>query len=381
MQNHWLDGKISGNRFYPLRPELIESTYYHYRSTRDRSWLFAGKIFLESIEKHTPAKCGYASIGDVDKLNLIDNMPSFFLSETCKYLYLLFDEKNFVNRRPFIFSTEAHPFDVQVLESIRQSFQPPMIVKQTKISLLKFYKAFINPDLRMSRFPEKLPQNLYLRERLEQDVIQPNEHDFLSICPRRYWFELRLPFSQSYQTTLVRKQDYPVFSSVSTFTSKLATDKEKKIDLLWNHISLSFADSFDQEKRRKLITHDFADDLAWKSMKSRSWQRSMPPMYSDDTCWPSDNVRKNNLEFNVRGIGKFVIKSTNTGFIVKSSQSGIAMEVFNLNKNEAFAREVKGERSSLTMMSSEHVVRCSVQLVDQNANTLFERFALYHICC
>ena len=42
---------------------------------------------------------------------LADTMPSFFLSETCKYLFLLFDEDNFVNHRPYIFSTEAHPFE------------------------------------------------------------------------------------------------------------------------------------------------------------------------------------------------------------------------------------------------------------------------------
>jgi hypothetical protein len=35
-------------------------------------------------------------------------MESFFLSETLKYLYLLFDENNVVHRRPHIFSTEAH---------------------------------------------------------------------------------------------------------------------------------------------------------------------------------------------------------------------------------------------------------------------------------
>jgi hypothetical protein len=46
----------------------------------------------------------------VDK-SLTDDMPSYFLSETCKYLYLLFDEDNFVHKKSYIFSTEAHPFD------------------------------------------------------------------------------------------------------------------------------------------------------------------------------------------------------------------------------------------------------------------------------
>ncbi|OUM67647.1 glycoside hydrolase family 47 protein [Piromyces sp. E2] len=38
-------------------------------------------------------------------------MESFFLSETLKYLYLLFDPDNKYNKN-YIFSTEAHPFPV-----------------------------------------------------------------------------------------------------------------------------------------------------------------------------------------------------------------------------------------------------------------------------
>ena len=39
-------------------------------------------------------ECGYAGVLDVEDLTLDDQMPSFFLSETLKYLYLLFDEVN-----------------------------------------------------------------------------------------------------------------------------------------------------------------------------------------------------------------------------------------------------------------------------------------------
>ena len=46
-------------------------------------------------------------------------MPSYFLSETLKYLYLLFDENNFVHNRSYIFSTEAHLFDLLQLYTFR----------------------------------------------------------------------------------------------------------------------------------------------------------------------------------------------------------------------------------------------------------------------
>jgi len=40
-------------------------------------------------------------------------MESFFLSETLKYLYLLFERDNFVNRGSYIFSTEGHLFPMK----------------------------------------------------------------------------------------------------------------------------------------------------------------------------------------------------------------------------------------------------------------------------
>lgn len=113
--SQWQAGKGAVNGLYPLRPELIESTYHQYRTTGDRTWLAAGRTFLQSVESNARTDCGYATVTDVNTMKLTDTMPSFFLSETCKYLYLLFDEGNFVNHRPYIFSTEAHPFDaVQV---------------------------------------------------------------------------------------------------------------------------------------------------------------------------------------------------------------------------------------------------------------------------
>mmetsp|Transcript_38000 Transcript_38000/g.50045 ORF Transcript_38000/g.50045 Transcript_38000/m.50045 type:complete len:1155 (-) Transcript_38000:35-3499(-) len=93
---------------YPLRPELIESTMLMYEATKDKSWLWAGRDFLDSLE-YARVDCGFATV-NVDTLGLQDAMPSFFLAETAKYLYLLFDRDNFIHQQPYIFSTEAHPF-------------------------------------------------------------------------------------------------------------------------------------------------------------------------------------------------------------------------------------------------------------------------------
>ena len=51
------------------------------------------KVVLEGLET-TRVNCGYAAVKNVETKELEDNMPSFFLSETLKYLYLLFDSDN-----------------------------------------------------------------------------------------------------------------------------------------------------------------------------------------------------------------------------------------------------------------------------------------------
>ena len=92
-------------QFYPLRPELVESTYLLYRATRNPFYLHVGRDILNSLNNHTRAKCGYATVHDVHDKSLEDRQESFFLSETVKYLYLLFDTENPVNQhdREFLF--------------------------------------------------------------------------------------------------------------------------------------------------------------------------------------------------------------------------------------------------------------------------------------
>ncbi|KAK2496799.1 hypothetical protein MC885_012496, partial [Smutsia gigantea] len=74
---------------YPLRPELIESAMYLYRATGDPTLLELGRDAVESIEKISKVECGFATLDN--------RMESFFLAETVKYLYLLFDPTNFIH--------------------------------------------------------------------------------------------------------------------------------------------------------------------------------------------------------------------------------------------------------------------------------------------
>ncbi|KAL8735418.1 MAG: hypothetical protein Q9166_000964 [cf. Caloplaca sp. 2 TL-2023] len=93
------------------RPEFIESTYYLYRATRDPWYLHIGEMVLRDIKRRCWAKCGWSGIQDVRSGERSDRMESYFLSETAKYLFLLFEPNHPLNKldSPFIFNTEGHP--------------------------------------------------------------------------------------------------------------------------------------------------------------------------------------------------------------------------------------------------------------------------------
>ena len=93
------------------RPEFIESTYYLYRATRDPWYLYVGEMALRDIKRRCWTRCGWSGLQDVRTGEQNDRMESFFLGETVKYLYLMFDLDHPFNHldAPFVFSTEGHP--------------------------------------------------------------------------------------------------------------------------------------------------------------------------------------------------------------------------------------------------------------------------------
>ncbi|PBL02491.1 alpha mannosidase-like protein [Armillaria gallica] len=95
---------------YPLRPEFIESTWYLYRATLDPFYLDVGERILFDIITRSKVDCGLSGIQDLRTNKRDDRMESFALSETLKYLYLLFDEENPLHSDDsnYVFTTEGH---------------------------------------------------------------------------------------------------------------------------------------------------------------------------------------------------------------------------------------------------------------------------------
>ena len=94
---------------YPLRPEIIESTYYLYRYTKEQQYLLMGEKFWRDFVKHCRTDEGYAALKNVETKEKADAMQSFLFAETFKYFYLLFAPANTLDFNKVVFNTEAHP--------------------------------------------------------------------------------------------------------------------------------------------------------------------------------------------------------------------------------------------------------------------------------
>jgi hypothetical protein len=98
------------NPHYELNPELIESTFYLWRLTRDPRYLAMEARYYSDLKKYCRTDTAYTHIGDVTTKRKVDEMETFFLAETMKYFYMAFAPDCPFNPDTCVFSTEAQPF-------------------------------------------------------------------------------------------------------------------------------------------------------------------------------------------------------------------------------------------------------------------------------
>ncbi|KAF2400028.1 seven-hairpin glycosidase [Trichodelitschia bisporula] len=98
------------DRRYILRPEALESVFYMYRTTGEPYWRTAGWKMIQAILKHTRTPLAHGIVDDVTKTipHPGDSMESFWLAETLKYAYLLFDDEEAWSLDDWVLNTEAH---------------------------------------------------------------------------------------------------------------------------------------------------------------------------------------------------------------------------------------------------------------------------------
>ncbi|KAH7149548.1 glycoside hydrolase [Dactylonectria estremocensis] len=97
---------------YLLRPEAIESVFYMWRITGDELWRDAAWRMWEGIVKEAENDLAFASVTDVryEGSTQDDAMETFWMSETLKYFWLIFDDHKVLNLDDWVLNTEAHPF-------------------------------------------------------------------------------------------------------------------------------------------------------------------------------------------------------------------------------------------------------------------------------
>ncbi|CAK5284570.1 unnamed protein product [Mycena citricolor] len=96
-------------------PETVESLFIAWRLTGHPKFRDYGWEIFQAIEKHCRIPDGgYAGVLNVEAVPVEweDKQETFFLSETLKYLYLLFSDDSVIPLDEFVFNTEAHPLPI-----------------------------------------------------------------------------------------------------------------------------------------------------------------------------------------------------------------------------------------------------------------------------
>uniref|UniRef100_A0A7N8Y504 alpha-1,2-Mannosidase n=1 Tax=Mastacembelus armatus TaxID=205130 RepID=A0A7N8Y504_9TELE len=98
-------------KYFILRPEVIETYMYMWRFTHDPKYREWGWEAVQALEQHCKVEGGYSGVRDVYAAtpNHDDVQQSFYLAETLKYLYLLFSDDDHLPFDHWVFNTEAHP--------------------------------------------------------------------------------------------------------------------------------------------------------------------------------------------------------------------------------------------------------------------------------
>ncbi|XP_059810633.1 mannosyl-oligosaccharide 1,2-alpha-mannosidase IA-like isoform X3 [Hypanus sabinus] len=112
------------DKYYILRPEVIETYMHMWRFTHDPRYREWGWEAVQALEQYCRVDAGFSGIRDVYSTlpHHDDVQQSFFLAETLKYLYVLFSEDELLSPEHWVFNTEAHPLPV-----IRRNTQEQVI--------------------------------------------------------------------------------------------------------------------------------------------------------------------------------------------------------------------------------------------------------------
>ncbi len=77
---------------YDLNPEIIESAFYLYQITGEEKYREMALKFYKDILKHNKTDIAFTAIENVETMEKRDYMATYFIAETLKYFYLVFQD-------------------------------------------------------------------------------------------------------------------------------------------------------------------------------------------------------------------------------------------------------------------------------------------------
>lgn len=103
---------VAGAKDYRLRPETLESLFYLYRISENKTYQDWSWNIFKAINNVTKAQYGFATVADVmaDTPEQEDSEETFMGAETLKYALLTQMPSSALPLDKFVFNTEAHPF-------------------------------------------------------------------------------------------------------------------------------------------------------------------------------------------------------------------------------------------------------------------------------
>jgi mannosyl-oligosaccharide alpha-1,2-mannosidase len=93
-----------------LTVETVESLFILYRTTGNTKYQEHAWSIVQAIEKSCKTQFGYSALANVMDASegMTDHMPSHFVAETLKYLYLIFSPPEQVSLDEYLFNTQGH---------------------------------------------------------------------------------------------------------------------------------------------------------------------------------------------------------------------------------------------------------------------------------
>jgi hypothetical protein len=127
--------KVEGGDVKTLRPRLAESLFVLWRKTGDVAYRKMGLKMQEKLESWKVSD-GYSFPGT-------NAQPSFLLSDTFKFLYLLFAPRSILSLDDFVFNTAGHPYSINKVRPVETGgnvvvhFDEPTAGKKRKVRILQ----------------------------------------------------------------------------------------------------------------------------------------------------------------------------------------------------------------------------------------------------